>query len=66
MSESISTDTIFGQRYQVEREIGRGGMATVYAARDLPHDRLVVRALPQARSATTCAPAHCPRQGTIS
>ena len=41
MSEPISTDTVFGQRYRVEREIGRGGMATVYAARDLPHDRLV-------------------------
>jgi len=41
MSEPISTDTIFGKRYQVEREIGRGGMATVYAARDLQHDRLV-------------------------
>jgi serine/threonine-protein kinase len=41
MSEPVSTHTIFAQRYQVEREIGRGGMATVYAARDLPHDRLV-------------------------
>jgi serine/threonine-protein kinase len=41
MSEPISTDTIFGHRYRVEREIGRGGMATVYAARDLRHDRLV-------------------------
>jgi tRNA A-37 threonylcarbamoyl transferase component Bud32/tetratricopeptide (TPR) repeat protein len=28
-------------RYQVEREIGRGGMATVYLARDLKHDRQV-------------------------
>jgi serine/threonine-protein kinase len=30
-----------GERYRVEREIGRGGMATVFLARDLPHDRLV-------------------------
>ena len=28
-------------RYAVERELGRGGMATVYLARDLKHDRLV-------------------------
>jgi serine/threonine-protein kinase len=34
-------NTIFAQRYRVEREIGRGGMATVYLARDLRHDRLV-------------------------
>jgi serine/threonine protein kinase/tetratricopeptide (TPR) repeat protein len=26
-------------RYQIERELGRGGMATVYLARDLRHDR---------------------------
>jgi serine/threonine protein kinase len=28
-------------RYRIEREIGRGGMATVYLARDLKHDRNV-------------------------
>ena len=28
-------------RYAVERELGRGGMAAVYLARDLRHDRLV-------------------------
>src|ERR671917_1385722 len=28
-------------RYTMERELGRGGMATVYLARDLKHDRLV-------------------------
>src|SRR5918998_6143616 len=28
-------------RYTMERELGRGGMATVYLARDVKHDRLV-------------------------
>jgi tetratricopeptide (TPR) repeat protein len=28
-------------RYEIERELGRGGMATVYLARDLKHDRPV-------------------------
>jgi eukaryotic-like serine/threonine-protein kinase len=27
--------------YRLERELGRGGMATVYLARDLRHDRQV-------------------------
>ncbi len=30
-----------GDRYTVERELGRGGMATVYLARDRRHDRAV-------------------------
>ena len=28
-------------RYVIERELGHGGMATVYLARDLKHNRLV-------------------------
>src|SRR6478609_6315894 len=28
-------------RYEIEREIGAGGMATVYLARDIKHDRRV-------------------------
>ena len=28
-------------RYVIERELGKGGMATVYLAQDLKHDRKV-------------------------
>ena len=28
-------------RYRIEREVGAGGMATVYLAEDLKHDRRV-------------------------
>jgi eukaryotic-like serine/threonine-protein kinase len=30
-----------GDRYAIERELGKGGMATVYLARDIKHDREV-------------------------
>jgi serine/threonine protein kinase/tetratricopeptide (TPR) repeat protein len=33
--------TAFGDRYTIENELGRGGMATVYLARDPRHDRTV-------------------------
>ena len=32
---------ILGGRYRIEREVGRGGMARVYLARDLKHSRSV-------------------------
>jgi serine/threonine-protein kinase len=31
--------TSLADRYRIEREIGVGGMATVYLAHDLRHDR---------------------------
>jgi serine/threonine-protein kinase len=34
-------DAILGSRYPIDREVGRGGMATVYLARDAKHDRPV-------------------------
>ena len=33
--------TALAGRYEIEREIGAGGMATVYLARDVKHERLV-------------------------
>src|SRR5512143_794578 len=32
---------VLGDRYQIERELGRGGMASVWLARDLRHGRSV-------------------------
>jgi tRNA A-37 threonylcarbamoyl transferase component Bud32/tetratricopeptide (TPR) repeat protein len=32
---------VIAERYEIEREIGRGGMATVYLAYDIRHDRQV-------------------------
>ncbi|MGQ0639214.1 MAG: protein kinase domain-containing protein [Gemmatimonadaceae bacterium] len=38
-SDVARLSAAFAGRYQVEREIGAGGMATVYVARDVKHDR---------------------------
>jgi eukaryotic-like serine/threonine-protein kinase len=39
MPETARLATALGDRYQIERELGAGGMATVYLAKDLKHDR---------------------------
>ncbi len=42
MTEHVERLTAaLSERYTLVRELGRGGMATVYLARDLKHDRLV-------------------------
>jgi serine/threonine protein kinase len=43
-------------RYRVERELGRGGMATVYLARDLRHDRPVALKVLRPELAATLGP----------
>ena len=30
----VDLQSVVGERYQIDRELGRGGMATVYLARD--------------------------------
>src|SRR5438105_1270317 len=40
MSDNISRlNTALSGRYEIERELGSGGMATVYLAEDIRHDR---------------------------
>lgn len=40
MSESASRLSVaLADRYRIERELGAGGMATVYLAHDVRHDR---------------------------
>src|SRR6476659_2223492 len=41
MPETDRLRTALSDRYSIERELGAGGMATVYLARDLKHDREV-------------------------
>ena len=43
-------------RYVIERELGRGGMATVYLARDLRHDRPVALKVMHPELAATLGP----------
>ena len=39
MSDNGRLSSALAERYRIERELGQGGMATVYLARDLRHDR---------------------------
>ena len=45
-----------GDRYRIEREIGSGGMATVYLAQDLKHDRQVAIKVLRPELAITLGP----------
>ncbi len=41
MSDLQRLTSVLSDRYRIERDIGAGGMATVYLAQDLKHDRAV-------------------------
>jgi serine/threonine-protein kinase len=41
MPDTTRLNTALSDRYAIERELGAGGMATVYLATDLKHDREV-------------------------
>jgi hypothetical protein len=41
MSDTLRLTTALEERYRIERQLGSGGMATVYLATDLKHDREV-------------------------
>jgi len=51
-----------GDRYAFERELGRGGMATVYLARDLKHDRPIALKVLHPELAATLGPERFQRE----
>jgi serine/threonine protein kinase len=57
--ESSATEALsraIADRYRLEKELGRGGMATVYLARDLKHDRSVALKVLHPELAATLGP----------
>ena len=55
-------ETALADRYRVERELGRGGMATVYLAHDLRHDRPVALKVLRPELAATLGPERFQRE----
>ena len=64
MTDSLSAalTEALRDRYTIERELGRGGMATVYLAHDLKHDRPVALKLMHPALAATLGPARFLRE----
>jgi serine/threonine-protein kinase len=52
----------FKGHYEIEREVGSGGMATVYVARDLKHDRQVAIKVLRPELAAALGPDRFPRE----
>jgi TolB-like protein len=51
-----------GDRYEIEREVGVGGMATVFLARDLKHDRKVALKVLKPELTAVLGPDRFPRE----
>ena len=57
MTESSSLADALSDRYRIERELGAGGMATVYVAHDIKHDRDDAIKVLKAELSSTLGPA---------
>ena len=62
VTSQVRLEAALRDRYVLERELGRGGMATVYLARDLRHDRLVALKVLDAELAATLGPERFERE----
>ena len=63
MAESLpGWSSALADRYRIERELGRGGMATVYLAQDLRHDRPVALKVLHPELAATLGPERFQRE----
>lgn len=60
-ASTLLTGALAG-RYTIERELGRGGMATVYLARDLRHRRLVALKVLDPKLGTLLGPSRFTRE----
>jgi serine/threonine protein kinase/tetratricopeptide (TPR) repeat protein len=58
--------TALAHRYRIERELGRGGMATVYLALDLKHDRQVAIKVLRTELASALGPSRFLREVEIA
>ncbi|MCG6988712.1 MAG: protein kinase, partial [Gemmatimonadetes bacterium] len=58
--------TALSDRYRIERELGEGGMATVYLAEDLKHHRKVAIKVLRQELATTLGPERFMREIEIA
>ena len=65
-SNQDQLQTALAPNYTIERELGRGGMATVYLARDTKHQRLVALKVLHADLAATLGPERFRREITTA